>query len=120
MIFGSEINVSEGFSEENPQDAPRQAQDATRRSQDGPRRSQDVPRRPQDAPKAPQDGPGAPQDAPKRRPSTSQEWKKLGSKSDLQRTPLQTSISERLGMDLGRFLDGFRELLESIFHGFYG
>ena len=61
----------------------------------------------QDAPKTAQDAAKTSQDAPKRRPSTSQEWKKLGSKNDLQRNPLQISILERLGVDLGRVFGWF-------------
>ena len=71
---------------------------------------------PQDKHKMLQDAPKTP---PRGGPARARSWKKLGSKSDLQRTLLQTLIFERLGVDLGRFLDGFRELLRSIFHGFY-
>ena len=91
------------FSVKIPQDAPRSSQDA-------PGRPQDVPRRPQEAPKTPQDGPGAPQDAPRRpqdeaqgEPGAEKIGPDLGSKSDLQRTPLQSSMFERLGMDFGKF-----------------
>ena len=96
----------------HPQDAPRSPQDA-------PGRPQDVPRRPQDAPKTPQDGPGAPQDAPRRpqdeaqgEPGAEKIGPDLGSKSDLQRTLLQSSIFERFGMDFGRVLGRFSGAIE--------
>ena len=96
----------------HPQDAPRSSQDA-------PGRPQDVPRRPQDARKTPQDGPGAPQDAPRRpqdeaqgEPGAEKIGPDLGSKSDLQRTLLQSSIFERFGMDFGRVLGWFKGAIE--------
>ena len=81
------------------------------------------PRRPQDAPKTPQDAPKTPQDAPRRLPRRPQDEAQgepgaekigpdLGSKSDLQRTPLQSSIFERFGMDFGRVLGWFRGAIE--------
>ena len=107
MIFGCKIN---DFQKVSPKRIRKTPQGKHKMLQDAPKTAQDAPKTSRDAPKAPQDGPGAPQDAPKRRPRTSQERKKLGSKSDLQRTPLQTSILDRLGVDLGRFLGGFRGL----------
>ena len=91
-------------------------QDAPRRAQEAARRPQDVPLRSQDAPKTPPDGPGAPQDAPTGGPARARSGTKLGSKSYLQRNPLQTSIFERLGVDV----EGFGEVLSSIFREYTG
>ena len=121
MIFGCKINdfqlVFPKRIGKTPQGKHKTLQNASKTAQDVPKTSRDAP---QDAPKAPQDGPGAPQDAPKRRPSASQEWKKLGSKSDLQRNPLQTSIFERLGVDLGRVLMVFGSCWNRFFMDFTG
>ncbi len=70
----------------------------------------------------PPDGPGAPQDAPRRpqdeaqgEPGAEKIDSDLGSKSDLQRTPLQSSIFERFGMDFGKVLGWFWRAIGIIF-----
>ena len=68
--------------------------------------------------KTPQEAPKTPQDAPKTRPRHSQDalkhpktWEKRAPNSDPKRNPLQTSILERFGLDLGAFSGGFWSVL---------
>ena len=108
--------VFKGFSAENPQDAPRRAQDARRCSQDSRRCPQDgpktPPRRAQDAPRRLRSTPRRPQEEAQDEPGAEKIGPDLGSKCDLQRTLLQSSIFECFGMDFGRVLGWFRGAIE--------
>ena len=93
--------VFKGFSPENPQDAPRRAQDARRCSQDSRRCPQDgpktPPRRAQDAPRRLRSAPRRPQEEAQDEPGA----ETIGIEKRSPADPLQTSILERLGVDLG-------------------
>ena len=106
MIFGSKINdFQEVFLKKirkTPQDKHKMLQDAPKTAQDAPKTSR----------RAPKMRPRRPKTAPKRRPRTSQERNIVGSKSDLQRNPLQSSIFERFGVDFGRVLGWFWGAIE--------
>ncbi len=121
MIFGCKINdfqkVFPKRIRKTPQDKHKMLQDAPKTAQDAHKTSRDAPKTRPRRHKTAQEHPKTP---PRGGPARARSWKKLGSKSDLQRTPFQISILERLGVDLGRFLDGFRELLKSIFTDFTG
>ena len=86
-----------------PRCAPRCSKTAPRRPKTPQDRLQDAPRRPQDTPKRPQDAP--------RHPKT---WEKRAPKNDPKPKPLQTTILERFGLDLGAFSEGFLEVLRWI------
>ena len=99
-----------------PHRRPKTRQDAPKTL---PRRAKTLPRRPktgQDASKTPQDAPRRlprrPQDEAQGEPGAEKIGPDLGSKSDLQRTRLQSSIFERFGMDFGRVLGWFRGAIE--------
>ena len=118
------------FRSQNPLKIVLKPKCVQKRPQDAPKTHQDAPKMPQDAPKTPQEAPQAPQDAHRRlprrphdeaqgEPGAEKNWVDLGTKSDLQRASLQGSIFERFGVDFGRVLGWFWELLRSNFHGFY-
>ena len=111
------------FRSQNPLKIVSKPKCVQKRPQDAPKTHQDAPKTPQDAPKTPQEAPQTPQDAPRRLPRRPQDEAQgepgaekigpdLGSKSDLQRTPLQSSIFERFGVDFGKVLGWFRGAIE--------
>ena len=118
MIVGSKINDFQKVFlkriRKTPQDKHKVLQDATRRSQDGPRRPKTPPRRAQGATRRPRSTPRRPQEEAQDEPGA----EKIGIEKRSPIEPLQTSILERLGVDFGRFLGGFRGLSRSIFLGF--
>ena len=110
-----------GFLGIAPETPPRSLEDDPRRPQDAPRRPKTPPRRPKTAFKTRQDTPKMPQDAPKTRPRHPQDapkhpktWENRAPNSDPKLNPLQTSILERFGLDLGMFSGGFWNVSEWI------
>ena len=91
-----------------PKKLPRRSRTLPRRAETPPRGAQDAPRRPG----APQDAPRRPQDEAQGEPGAEKIGPDLGSKSDLQRTLLQSSIFECFGMDFGKVLGRFSGAIE--------